>query len=122
MKLVLIPKGKFKMGSPEDEKGREVFHKGSELRHEVEITRPFYLGVYTVTQKQYKELMGENPSFFSATGKGKDKVKGLDTDDFPVEQVSWEEAKKFCEKLSARAAEKRQGRTYRLPTEAEWEY
>ena len=49
-------------------------------------------------------------------------MKDLDTDDFPVESVSWEDAKKFCDKLSDRAAERRQGRMYRLPTEAEWEY
>jgi formylglycine-generating enzyme required for sulfatase activity len=49
-------------------------------------------------------------------------VKDLDTDDFPVEQVSWHNAKKFCEKLSEREKERRAKRTYRLPTEAEWEY
>jgi formylglycine-generating enzyme required for sulfatase activity len=118
MKLVLIPKGKFKMGSPEDEKDRST----DEKQHDVEITRPFCLGIYTVTQKQYKEVMGENPSWFSAMGAGKDDVKGLDTDDFPVETVSWHDAKRFCEKLSDLPAEKRRGRTYRLPTEAEWEY
>jgi formylglycine-generating enzyme required for sulfatase activity len=64
MKLVLIPKGKFKMGSPEGEKDRS----NDEKQHEVEITKPFYLGVYTVTQKQYKEVMGDNPSWFSADG------------------------------------------------------
>jgi formylglycine-generating enzyme required for sulfatase activity len=122
MKLVLIPRGKFKMGSPEDEKVREFVEKGSEVQHEVEITKPFYLGIYTVTQKQYKEVMDENPSWFSAEGGGKDKVKGLDNDDFPVENVLWEQAKKFCEKLSGRAGEKRHGRVYHLPTEAEWEY
>jgi formylglycine-generating enzyme required for sulfatase activity len=122
MKLVLIPEGKFKMGSPADEKGREPVDKGSEYQHEVEITKPFYLGVYTVTQQQYKRVMGENPSWFSAQGGGKRKVEDLDTDDFPVESVSWEDAKKFCDKLSDRAAERRQGRMYRLPTEAEWEY
>jgi formylglycine-generating enzyme required for sulfatase activity len=118
MKLVLIPKGKFKMGSPEGEKDRGT----DEYQHDVEITKPFYLGVYTVTQKQYKEVMGENPSFFSADGGGKDKVRGLDTDDFPVERVSWHDAKKFCEKLSQLEKERRAKCTYRLPTEAEWEY
>jgi uncharacterized caspase-like protein len=107
MKLVLILKGNFKMGSPADEKERELSDKDSEFQHEVEISKPFYLGVYTVTQKQYKEVMGENPSWFSATGGGKDKVKDLDTDDFPVEQVSWHDAKKFCEKLSKREKEQR---------------
>jgi formylglycine-generating enzyme required for sulfatase activity len=118
MKLVLIPRGKFKMGSPKGEKNR----KDDEEQHDVEITRPLYLGVYTVTQKQYKEVMGENPSWFSATGRAKDKVKGLDTDDFPVEWVSWHDAKRFCDKLSQLEKERRAKRTYRLPTEAEWEY
>jgi formylglycine-generating enzyme required for sulfatase activity len=135
MKLVLIPRGKFMMGSTTaeqdgvlksvSERDRKILRnwvKTEGPRHEVEISKPFYLGVYTVTQEQYKEVMGENPSWFSATGRRKDQVRGLNTDDFPVEWVSWHEAKKFCEKLSGLPAERRHGRTYRLPTEAEWEY
>jgi hypothetical protein len=64
-------------------------------------------------------LTGENPSYNSAGGGGKDKVKGMDTDEFPVEKVSWHDARKFCDKLSA---QKKAGRRHRLPTEAEWEY
>jgi formylglycine-generating enzyme required for sulfatase activity len=125
MKLVLIPAGKFTMGSPKDEKGREMSAggaSGKETQHEVEITRPFYIGVYPVTQAQYKKVMGTNPSWFSAKGTGSDKVEGLNTDSFPVERVSWQDAKKFCAALSKLPAEKKAGRTYRLPTEAEWEY
>jgi formylglycine-generating enzyme required for sulfatase activity len=118
MKLVLIPKGKFTMGSPDGEKDRAT----DEQQHDVEISKPFYLGVYTVTQKEYKEVILANPSYFSADSRGKDKVKGLDTDDFPVESVSWNDTKKFCDELSKRENERRAGRTYRLPTEAEWEY
>src|ERR1051326_4794632 len=118
MKLVLIPAGKFKMGSPKEEQGRDA----EEEQHAVEITKPFYLGVYEVTQKQYREVMGSNPSYFSKDGKYADKVKGLDTDDFPVDGVSWEDAQDFCKKPSARAGEKKIGLKYRLPTEAEWEY
>src|SRR5262245_20091249 len=66
--------------------------------------------------------MGKNPSHFSATGGGSAKVTGLTTTDFPVDTVSWEDAKDFCDKLSALADEKKAGRVYRLPTEAEWEY
>src|SRR5262249_48694662 len=66
--------------------------------------------------------MGTNPRWFSATGGGKDTVKGLGTDDFPVERVSWHDAVAFCKKLSARPREKRRGRVYRQTTEAEWEY
>jgi formylglycine-generating enzyme required for sulfatase activity len=118
MKLVRIPSGKFKMGSPTDDK-----HRGrDEQQHEVEISKPFYLGVHEVTQGQYKKVMGSNPSYFSSAGTGKGKVAGLDTSDFPVENVSWEDAVEFCKKLSALPAEKGAGRTYRLPTEAEWEY
>jgi formylglycine-generating enzyme required for sulfatase activity len=135
MKLVLIPKGKFTMGSPPGETGR----RDDEKQHEVEITRDFYLGVYEVTQKQYRTVMGHNPSYFSRDGTaskegeykngkpagGKDKVKDFkdeELDEFPVENVSWEDAQTFLKKLNALAAEKEKGRRYRLPTEAEWEY
>jgi formylglycine-generating enzyme required for sulfatase activity len=138
MKFVPVLAGTFVMGSPKDEKQREPFakEKGCEQQHEVELTKDFYLGVYEVTQKQYKEVMGYNPSFFSKDGTpaqkgiyptnkpggGKDKVKGLNTDDFPVENVSWEDAQEFLEKLNALAAERQFNVKYRLPTEAEWEY
>jgi formylglycine-generating enzyme required for sulfatase activity len=139
MRFVPVRAGAFLMGSPKDEKEREssfAEDKGCEQQHEVEITKDFYLGAYEVTQKQYRAVMGHNPSYFSHDGKpakkgtypthepggGKDKVKGLDTDDFPVENVSWEDAQEFLEKLNARADERSHGRVYRLPTEAEWEY
>jgi formylglycine-generating enzyme required for sulfatase activity len=120
MKLALLPKGTFKMGSPPNEAERDSSDEGPV--HEVEITQPFYMGVHEVTQAQYKQVMGSNPSYFSATGGGKDKVKGMDTTNFPVELVTYDNARSFCEKLSALPAEKAAGRTYRLPTEAEWEY
>jgi serine/threonine protein kinase len=130
MKLVRIPPGAFTMGSPPGEEG----HDNDEGQHEVKITREFWLGVHEVTQKQFKAVMGYNPSFFSRDGKGKEGVAygwkpaggkdkaPADTKDFPVENVSWEEAREFCAKLSNRAEEKRRGRKYRLPSEAEWEY
>jgi formylglycine-generating enzyme required for sulfatase activity len=117
MAFALVPAGRFQMGSPRDEKHRG----GDEHQHEVTITRPFYLGVYEVTQEQYQKVMGSNPSHFSATGLGRQAVQGLDTRSFPVEQVNWEEACEFCRRLSALPAEKAAGRAYRLPTEAEWE-
>jgi formylglycine-generating enzyme required for sulfatase activity len=88
----------------------------------VEITKTFYLGAYEVTQAQYRKVMGVNPSYFSATSGGKTSVAGQDTSNFPVENVSWHDAVEFCKKLSALAEEKQAKRTYRLPTEAEWEY
>jgi formylglycine-generating enzyme required for sulfatase activity len=119
MKLVAIPAGSFTMGSPKDEEDRGE-DEGPE--HEVKISKPFFMGVHEVTQGQFKAVMGNNPSWFSAGGKGKDKVKNQETADFPVDSVSWEDALKFCTKLSELPAEKKAGRTYRLPTEAEWEY
>jgi formylglycine-generating enzyme required for sulfatase activity len=106
------------MGSPPNEAERS----DDEHQHEVEITRPFYAGIYPVTQEQYQRVMGQNPSHFSSTGGGKDKVKGMDTRQFPVESVSWEDAVEFCRRLSELPEEKTNERAYRLPTEAEWEY
>jgi len=118
MKLILIPPGEFMMGSPDSETNRGR----NETSHRVRITKPYYLGVYEVTQGEYERVMGTNPSMFSQTGRGRDKVSGQDTSRFPVEQVSWEEAVEFCRKLSASSSEQSSGRVYRLPTEAEWEY
>jgi formylglycine-generating enzyme required for sulfatase activity len=88
---------------------------------EAEIRRPFHLGMYEVTQDEYRQVMGKNPSWFSAAGGGKDLVRG-DTGRLPVEQVSWQDAQEFCRELSNRPQEKEAGRSYRLPTEAEWEH
>jgi uncharacterized protein (TIGR02996 family) len=118
LELALIPPGAFLMGSPADEAERDR----DERQHEVEITRPLWLGVYPVTQAEYERVMGTNPSCFSPTGVGKQKVRRQDATRFPVENVSWKEAMDFCQRLSERGEEKRQGRVYRLPTEAEWEY
>jgi formylglycine-generating enzyme required for sulfatase activity len=118
MKLVRIRPGKFTMGSPTDETGRYV----EEHQHPVEITRAFYIGVYTVTQAQYKKVMGSDPSYFSATGHGRVSVRGVNTSNFPAENMSWNDADSFCKKLSALPGEKGAGRKYRLPSEAEWEY
>jgi len=115
MRFALISAGTFLMGSPPDEPQRST----DEAQHEVEITRPFYLGVHPVTQRQFREVTGHNPSHFSADGDGRDAVRELaTTDDLPAECVSWDEAVAFCRRLS----DLEPGRTYRLPTEAEWEY
>jgi formylglycine-generating enzyme required for sulfatase activity len=88
----------------------------------VEISCPFYLSAYEVTQAQYKKVMGTNPSAFRAGGTSGAQVRGMRTDDFPVDSVSYGDAVAFCKKLSALPAEKAAQRFYRLPTEAEWEY
>ena len=105
IKLMLIPKGKFLMGSPESKEGRFE----NETHHRVTITKDFYMGAMEVTQAQWQKVMGNNPS----------KFKG---DQLPVETVSWDEAVEFCKRLSEMPEEKKAGRKYRLPTEAEWEY
>ena len=116
MMFKLIPKGKFHMGSPSDELGR---NSDDEQQHEVEITKPFYMAIYPVTQAQYEALTGKNPSWNSASGGNKNQVTGRNTKDFPVERVRWSEARAFCAKMTRNDKLRR---TFRLPTEAEWEY
>jgi formylglycine-generating enzyme required for sulfatase activity len=103
MKFVLIRAGTFIMGSPLNEPGRD----SDERRHKVSLTRPSYVQATEVTQGQWQAVMGENPSHFSACGKT-----------CPVEMVSWYDSQRFIARLNAMAG----ARTYRLPTEAEWEY
>jgi len=118
MKSERIEAGKFLMGSPPSEAGRS----DDESQHKVEITKPYCLGVYLVTQAQYRQLMGTKPSRFSPKGDDKDKVSGLNTDDFPVENVSWEDAMDFCRIVSLLPGVRDKGWVTDLPTEAEWEY
>lgn len=102
IEMVSIPGGTFQMGAPNFEKNS----RDDEFpQHEVTVPA-FFMGRYPVTQAQYRAIMGKNPSEFFDKG-----------EDFPVEEVSWNDAKKFCEKLSQKT-----GRKYRLPSEAEWEY
>ena len=103
MKLKLLPASEFTMGLP------NVLFPDEQRAHQVTRSRPFYLGVYEITQTEYQQVMGKNPS----------KFKGVT---IPVDSVSWDEVVEFCRKLSAFPAEKAAGRVYRLPTEAEWEY
>src|SRR5215204_1650741 len=132
MKFVLVKKGKFLMGSPKGEKER----RDDEEQHEVELTKDYYLGVSAVTQKEFRIVMGYNPSYFSndargekgedyrdhKPGGGRAKVKGEDTEPFPVENVSYVEAVAFCVKLAEREKGRLGGWRYGLPTEAQWEY
>jgi formylglycine-generating enzyme required for sulfatase activity/serine/threonine protein kinase len=64
IKFVWIPPGTFMMGSPKEEKDRQADAGADETQHKVTLTKGFYMGVYTVTQEQWKEVMGNNPSFF----------------------------------------------------------
>jgi formylglycine-generating enzyme required for sulfatase activity len=90
MKFIIIPPGKFMMGSPG-------------AQHEATVAKPYYLAVYKVTQSQYEQVMGKNPS--SAKG-----------NNFPVNQVTWQDAEDFCLAMS-----KKTGKIIRLPTAAQWE-
>ncbi len=105
IKLRLVPPGTFMMGSPVGENGRD----DDETLHQVTLTQPFYCGKFAVTQRQWKRVMGNNPSKFTRVG-----------EDAPVEQVSWKDCKDFLQKL-CKLEGVPQG-TYRLLTEAEWEY
>lgn len=102
MEFVLIPAGEFNMGSPQNEAGRD---DDEGPVHRVKIANAFYMGKYEVTQKQWRDIMGTDPSYF----------KG---DNLPVEQVSWNEVQEFISRLN----EKEGIDKYRLPSEAEWEY
>nr|WP_232316309.1 formylglycine-generating enzyme family protein [Methanosarcina vacuolata] len=95
IEFVRIPAGDFIMGSSEYDDEKPV--------HEIKIKKPFYLGKFPVTQKQWEEVMGSNPSRFKGN-------------DLPVENVSWTDVQEFIKKINKGAD------NYRLPSEAEWEY
>ncbi|MBR5691081.1 MAG: SUMF1/EgtB/PvdO family nonheme iron enzyme, partial [Verrucomicrobia bacterium] len=106
--MVWIEPGTFMMGSPSDELGRF----SEEVRHQVTLTKDYWMGKYEVTQAQYEAVMDTNPSGF----------KGAD---LPVECVSWKDAMAFCKKLTEiekEAGRLPEGYEYTLPTEAQWEY
>jgi len=106
MKLVYIPAGSFMMGSPSTEEGR-LRREGPQ--HQVRISEGFWMGQTEVTQGQYKSVMNAQPW----SGKS-----GVQEDaNNPAVYVRWDDAVEFCRKLS-----QQEGKTYRLPTEAEWEY
>jgi serine/threonine protein kinase/formylglycine-generating enzyme required for sulfatase activity len=108
--LIWIKPGTFIMGSPKE----EIDRQDDEALHRVKLTKGFWIGKYEVTQGQWEALMGTNPSNFKNAGKSA-----------PVEQISWDDATRFCEKMTQ--VEKEAGRlpdgyVYALPTEAQWEY
>jgi formylglycine-generating enzyme required for sulfatase activity/Leucine-rich repeat (LRR) protein len=113
MEFVLVPKGKSWLGGGGG-------HPGSK---EVVIAHDFYLGKYEVTQEEWQKLTGFTPSYWSRTGAGKDAVKDVPDAElmrFPVDNVSWDDAQAFLERLNKQ--QQVAGWVYRLPNEAEWEY
>ena len=134
LEMVLIPAGEFMMGSKESAEATAAFFNknyGGDVvkadffedehpQHRVRVTKPFYLGKYLVTQEQWQEVMGSNPSWFSPTGGGKDKVAGEDTRRFPVEKISWDDCQQFLRRLNAKLGT--QDGKFVLPTETQWEY
>jgi formylglycine-generating enzyme required for sulfatase activity len=103
--LVLIPAGTFLMGSPEDDEERD----STETLHSVTLSKPFYMGRTKVSQSQWKAVMPTKP--------WKGHRYAQRNDETAASYISWEDAVEFCGRLS-----EKEGRTYRLPTEAEWEY
>ncbi|MFN7557353.1 SUMF1/EgtB/PvdO family nonheme iron enzyme [Microcystis sp.] len=101
LEMVNLPAGEFLMGSPDSDPDARDNEKPP---HQVQVNS-FAIGKYPVTQAQYEAVMGTNPSYFKNNPQN------------PVEKVSWNDAQAFCQKLSQIT-----GKTYRLPTEAEWEY
>jgi formylglycine-generating enzyme required for sulfatase activity len=93
-----------------------------EQLHRVEITKPYWMSTYPVTQVEYQRVIGERPSAFGADGREGSKVLGIDTSRLPVESVSWDDAVEFCARLSNQLQGDGTVLTFRLPTEAEWEY
>ncbi|MEW6078858.1 MAG: SUMF1/EgtB/PvdO family nonheme iron enzyme, partial [Thermodesulfobacteriota bacterium] len=102
MKFKWIGPGSFTIGSPTTEAGRHM----DEYQHEVTISKGFYIQTTEVTQKQWRSLMGNNPSYFTGCG-----------ENCPVENISWLDAQEFIKKLKAKY-----NMNYDIPTEAEWEY
>ncbi len=103
MSFVLMPSGEFLMGSPETERWREP----QERQHTVTFTRRLFMGTHEVTQEQWHAVMGARPSWFDGRAAR-----------LPVENVTWYEVQDFLRRLTAVS----DGSTFRLPTEAEWEY
>ena len=105
MEFVWMRTGRFRMGSPDGEKGR----RKDEIQHPVQFSAGYWLGKYEVTRAEWRQVMGSVPPAPPHCRK-----------DCPVASVSWEDAQEFIRKLHGR--ESRLGTRYRLPTEAEWEY
>ncbi|NGZ07574.1 MAG: SUMF1/EgtB/PvdO family nonheme iron enzyme [Magnetococcales bacterium] len=106
MTFKLIPAGTFTMGATARDVSASSWYSGATPQHQVTISRAFYMQTTEITQGQWRAVMGNSPSHFSSCG-----------DTCPVETVSWNDLQTFITTLNAR-----NDGTYRLPTEAEWEY
>lgn len=111
MRFAQIPPGEFLMGAPDDEEGSL---DNERPRRPVTIAESFWMGVYPVTQGEYRKVLRRWSEYF------KKRYVGLDTMRFPAEMIDWEDAVEFCRLLSEK--ESSDGWSYRLPSEAEWEY
>jgi formylglycine-generating enzyme required for sulfatase activity len=127
MEFCWIPPGEAQLGSPKEEQDNvtERFYNDDEAESKRGKfkTRGFWLGKYTVTQAEWKAVMGNNPSIFDGTNNNE--AKGLDTSRFPVEAVSWDDSKKFLEKVNERGGVAKVFGTdgkFMLPHEDQWEY
>ncbi len=103
MKLIWVEAGSFTMGAPAED---SPYPQLEWPAHSVTLTRGFYLGIHEVTQAQWKAVLGENPARNGGVG-----------NDYPVYNVSWSDCQRFVRRIGEMT-----GQTFRLPTEAEWEY
>jgi formylglycine-generating enzyme required for sulfatase activity len=112
-KLVLIPAGEFQMGSAESDTEANADERP---QHRVRLSKPYYLGKYELTQREWKAVMRTEP-----WKKRKGHAYVREGDDYPAVYIFHGDAEEYCRRLSALPAERGAGRVYRLPTEAEWE-
>lgn len=135
MKFMLIPPGEFMRGSATGEavavaagaKDNQAWREqiqSEQPAHRVVLTEPMYLGITEVTQKQYQQVVAKNPAEHTS---GKKRKPLGNTDEYPVETLTWEEADDFCRRLSKVeqlpiTADSHDRSAYHLPSEAEWEF
>ena len=120
MEFVLVPAGEFMLGLPDI--NNEFEPPPDSPARLVRISRPYWLGRTEVTRGQFIAAMTPDGPWRERLASEAGEVDGTDRDALPVSHVTWDEADAFCRKLSELASEREQGRRYRLPTEAEWEY
>ena len=109
--VMWMPEGQRSYSSAEFKLVEELAKHDAGSGFQVNLTKPFYIGKFEVTQAQWKKVMGSNPSVFQ-------EVKVPDADSHPVENVTWKDVQKFIDRLN----KLEKGKKYRLPTEFEWEY